>query len=121
MRAVGATLICQLAAVRYMPGCEAARGNAVSINVAGSVNLLHSAVDRPKFVFASTAAVYSQSEQPHLESGGGIGPVDIYGLTKLHAETYVEYFHRLGRVDAGVLRLFHLLGPRATKPPLLPA
>lgn len=114
-------VIFHLAAVHYIPACEAAPGDAVSINVAGTVNLLHAAAGRPRFVLASTAAVYSPSEQAHVESGAGIGPVDIYGLTKLQAERYVEYFHHLGKVDAVTVRLFNVIGPGETNPHLVPA
>lgn len=121
MRSVAPSLVFHLAAVHYIPACEAAPGDAVSINVAGTVNLLCSAVDRPKFVFASTAAVYTPSERPHLEGPDGIGPIDVYGLTKLQAEGYVEYFHRLGRIDAVIVRLFNVIGPGETNPHLVPA
>jgi UDP-glucose 4-epimerase len=120
MRDVSPAQIFHLAAVHYIPACEAAPGDAVAINVAGTVNLLHAAVNRPKFVFASTAAVYSPSDRPHVESGG-IGPVDIYGLTKLQAERYIEYFHELGKVDAVLVRLFNVVGPGETNPHLVPA
>ena len=121
LRTLAPSLVFHLAAVHYIPACEAAPGDAISINVAGTVNLLHAAVDRPKFVFASTAAVYSPSERPHLEACDNIGPVDIYGLTKLQAEGYVEYFHRLGKVDAVIVRLFNVIGPGETNPHLVPA
>jgi UDP-glucose 4-epimerase len=121
MRKVAPARIFHLAAVHYIPACEAAPGDAVAINVAGTVNLLHSAVNRPKFVFASTAAVYSPSDRPHVEDGDGIGPVDIYGLTKLQAEKYIRYFHELGRVDAVLVRLFNVVGPGETNPHLVPA
>jgi UDP-glucose 4-epimerase len=122
LRAVSPSLIFHLAAVHYIPACEAAPGDAVGINVAGTVNLLHSMVNRPKFIFASTAAVYSPSERPHQESdGGGIAPVDIYGLTKLQAERYVDYYHRLGKIDAVIVRLFNVIGPGETNPHLVPA
>jgi UDP-glucose 4-epimerase len=121
MRTVAPSLIFHLAAVHYIPACEAAPGDAVGINVAGTVNLLAAAVNRPKFVFASTAAVYSPSEQPHVEDGGGIGPVDIYGLTKLQAERYIDYYHRLGKIDGVVVRLFNVIGPGETNPHLVPA
>jgi UDP-glucose 4-epimerase len=121
MRTLAPSHIFHLAAVHYIPACEAAPGDAVSINVAGTVNLLHSLVDRPKFAFASTAAVYSPSERAHLESGGGIGPVDIYGLTKLQAERYVDYYHQLGKIDAVIVRLFNVIGPGETNPHLVPA
>jgi UDP-glucose 4-epimerase len=120
LRDLSPAQIFHLAAVHYIPACEAAPGDAVAINIAGTVNLLHSAVNRPKFVFASTAAVYGPSDQPHMESGG-IGPVDIYGLTKLQAERYIQYFHELNRVDAVMVRLFNVVGPGETNPHLVPA
>ncbi len=121
MRDLSPARIFHLAAVHYIPACEAAPGDAVAINVAGTVNLLHSAPNRPKFIFASTAAVYSPSDHPHVENSDGIGPVDIYGLTKLQAERYLEYFHELGRVDAVAVRLFNVVGPGETNPHLVPA
>jgi UDP-glucose 4-epimerase len=120
MRDLSPARIFHLAAVHYIPACEAAPGDAIGINVAGTVNLLHSAVNRPKFIFASTAAVYGPSDRPHLESGG-IAPVDIYGLTKLQAERYIQYFHELGRIDAVMVRLFNVVGPGETNPHLVPA
>jgi len=121
MRTVLPSVIFHLAAVHYIPACEAAPGDAVGINVAGTVNLMHAVIDRPRFVFASTAAVYSPSDSPHAESGRGIGPVDIYGLTKLQAERYIEYYHQLGKVDAVIVRLFNVIGPGETNPHLVPA
>src|SRR5271155_4636832 len=44
MSTLSPSLIFHLAAVHYIPACEAAPGDAVGINVAGTVNLLHSAV-----------------------------------------------------------------------------
>lgn len=120
LRDLSPARIFHLAAVHYIPACEAAPGDAIAINVAGTVNLLHGAVNRPKFVFASTAAVYSPSDRPHVENGG-IGPVDIYGLTKLQAERYIQYFHELGKVDAVLVRLFNVVGPGETNPHLVPA
>jgi UDP-glucose 4-epimerase len=121
MRTVLPSVVYHLAAVHYIPACETAPGDAVGINVAGTVNLLHAVINRPRFVFASTAAVYSPSEQPHSESGGAVGPVDIYGLTKLQAERYVEYYHQLDKIDGVIVRLFNVVGPGETNPHLVPA
>lgn len=121
MRDLSPSRVFHLAALHYIPACEASPGDAVAINVGGTVNLLCAAVNRPKFVFASTAAVYRPNDRPHVESGDGIGPVDIYGLTKLQAERYIQYFHELDRVDAVVVRLFNVVGPGETNPHLVPA
>src|ERR1700722_16400876 len=99
MRAVSPEIVFPLAAVHYIPACEAAPGEATAINVAGTVNLLDAIGNGARFVFASTAAVYAPGDQPHAETADSIGPVDIYGITKLQGEAFVSYFHERGRVD----------------------
>ena len=114
-------VIYHLAAVHYIPACEASPGDAISINVAGTVNLLDSLTNRARFVFASTAAVYQPSESRHTESAENIGPIDIYGITKLHGEKFVQYFHSRGKIDGVIVRLFNVIGPGETNPHLVPA
>ncbi len=120
MRMVEPTTIYHLAAVHYIPACEAAPGDAVGINVAGTVNLLDLAPRGAAFVFASTAAVYSPSERAHVETEP-TGPIDIYGITKLHAEQFIRYYARQGKVRARIARLFNVVGPGETNPHLVPA
>lgn len=114
-------VIFDLAAVHYVPACEAAPGVAVSINVAGTVNLLHAVSNRTRFIFASRAAVYYPSESAHTENAKNIGPIDIYGITKLHGEQFVQYFHERGKIDGVIVRLFNVMGPGETNPHLVPA
>ncbi len=114
-------VIIHLAAIHYIPACDAAPGEAVATNVAGTVNLLNAARGRARFVFASTAAVYAPSEDEHDESRSAIGPVDVYGLTKLHGEQFLRHFHRAGHVDGVIVRLFNVVGPGETNPHLVPA
>jgi UDP-glucose 4-epimerase len=109
-----------LAAIHYIPACESAPGNSVSVNVSGTVNLLDAAAPGTKFVFASTAAVYSPSLEPHRESESP-RPVDIYGFTKLHGEQFVRYYHGKGKVRGVIVRLFNVVGPGETNPHLVPA
>jgi len=114
-------VIFHLAAIHYIPACESAPGDAVSINVAGTVNLLDAIESRARFIFASTAAVYQPSVAAHTEGTQNLGPVDIYGLTKLHAESFVQYFHEQGKIDGVIVRLFNVIGPGETNPHLVPA
>lgn len=121
MRAVAPEVIFHLAAIHYIPACEAAPGDANSINVAGTVNLLDAAPHGCKFVFASTAAVYKPSPDSHIEVDDAIGPVDIYGYTKLHGENFVRYYHQQQKVRGVIVRLFNVVGPGETNPHLVPA
>lgn len=110
-----------LAAIHYIPECEAKPDEAISINTLGTVNLLRAAPEGSRFVLASTAAVYAPEDTPHDEESSPIGPMDVYGLTKLHAEQYVRYFAGERRLDARIVRLFNVVGPGETNPHLLPA
>jgi len=121
MRAVVPEIIFHLAAVHYIPACEAAPADAVSINVAGTVNLLDIAPPQSRFVFASSAAVYRPSAAPHVESDKALGPMDIYGHTKLQGENFVRYYHAQRRLRAVIVRLFNVVGPGETNPHLVPA
>ena len=121
MRAVSPQKIFHLAAIHYIPACERQPGNAVSVNVAGTVNLLDAAPSGTQFVFASTAAVYAPSDDAHVEEEIGSGPVDVYGLTKLHGETFVRYYQAQGRIAGAIVRLFNVVGPGETNPHLAPA
>lgn len=120
MKAVAPGTIYHLAAVHYIPACEAAPGDATSINVAGTVNLLDAAPQGATFVLASTAAVYAPSSTAHQEDEPP-GPVDIYGFTKLHAEHFARYYAQQGKVSARIVRLFNVVGPGETNPHLVPA
>lgn len=113
--------IIHLAAIHFIPECERLAGEAVAINTQGTVNLLRAAPAGARFVFASTAAVYAAEDTPHREATSTLGPLDIYGLTKLHAEQYLQYLCRERGLDGRIVRLFNVVGPGETNPHVLPA
>ncbi|MBR1268863.1 NAD(P)-dependent oxidoreductase [Bradyrhizobium sp. AUGA SZCCT0222] len=115
------SIIYHLAAVHFIPACEAEPGNAVAINVAGTVNLLNATPAGTKFVFASSAAVYRPLPDAHLERDEDLGPVDVYGYTKLHGEHFVRHYHNQKKVRGIIVRLFNVVGPGETNPHLVPA
>jgi UDP-glucose 4-epimerase len=113
--------VVHLAAIHFIPECEKLPEEAISINTTGTANLLRVCEAGTKFVLASTAAVYAAEDVPHRESSSPIGPMDVYGLTKLHAEQYVSYFAQQRSLDSRVVRLFNVVGPGETNPHVLPA
>jgi UDP-glucose 4-epimerase len=114
-------VIVHLAAIHYIPECDADPANAVATNVTGTVNVLSACPPGTRFVFASSGAVYQPDEAPHREFESVLGPADIYGITKLQGEEYVRTFARDRGLPACVVRLFNVIGPGETNPHLLPA
>jgi len=114
-------VLIHLAAIHYIPECERHPDEAIAVNTLGTSNLLRACTPGTRFVFASTAAVYAVSDAPHVESSSRIEPVDIYGLTKHHAEDYVRYWAQANQLDARIVRLFNVIGPGETNPHILPA
>ena len=56
----------------------------------------------------------------HDEACSGIGPQDVYGLTKLQGEQFVRHFSDKRKFPAVIVRLFNVVGPGETNPHLLP-
>ncbi len=123
-KAVGAfdpQVVIHLAAIHFIPECENHPDEAISINTLGTVNLLRALRPGTRFVFASTAAVYAPEDRPHDEKLSPVGPMDVYGYSKLHAENYIRYWSSMKPIDARIVRLFNVVGPGETNPHLLPA
>ena len=112
--------IVHLAAIHYIPECEADPVATLQTNVLGTMNLLRAAPAGCRFVYASSGAVYKPDLQPHAEATATVEPTDIYGISKLQGEQYVRHFAQTRGLAAIVVRLFNVIGPGETNPHLLP-
>jgi UDP-glucose 4-epimerase len=122
VRAIAPTWVVHLAAVHFIPYCNAHPYESANINLQGSVNVLDSLRDVSsirKVFFASTAAVYADSPTPVSETSPAI-PLDIYGLTKRIGERLVQEFHATTAVPCVIGRLFNAYGPHETNAHLIP-
>ncbi len=122
LEAVRPQQVIHLAALHFIPYCNQHPVDAASVNIRGTVSLLDavSTVHTVEQVFvASTAAVYPITEGP-LRENGPIGPMDIYGITKLATERIAGDFHRRSGVPTVVGRFFNAFGPNETNPHLFP-
>lgn len=113
-------VVVHLAAIHYIPECDADPANAVATNVTGVVNVLAALPPGTRFVFASSGAVYRPDENAHHELTSAVEPVDIYGFTKMHGEDYVQAFAKDHDLPCCIVRLFNVIGPGETNPHLLP-
>ena len=121
-RAISPSWVVHLAAVHFIPYCNANPYESANINLQGTVNLLDAlrkVSSLTKVFFASTAAVYADSPTPVSEESPTF-PLDIYGLTKSIGERLVLEFHRATGVPCTIGRLFNAYGPRETNAHLIP-
>ena len=65
-----------------------------------------------RFVFASSSAIYGDSEVSPKHEGLPPNPLSPYGLQKYAAERYGQLFHLLYGVPTVALRYFNVFGPR---------
>ena len=115
--------IIHLAAIHFIPACNADPRRAIDVNVTGTQTLFDAcaAVGTVEaIVIASSAAVYAASEAP-LREESALGPVDIYGHTKLWNEQQAALFHRRTGMAVGIARLFNQFGPGETNAHLIPS
>ncbi len=113
-------IIIHVAAIHFIPECENDPDLAISTNVHGTAVLLSECPAGCRFVFASSAAVYRPSTEPLIEGVSPLGPVDVYGWTKAHAEDYVRHLALKRGFPAVIVRLFNVVGPGETNPHVLP-
>ncbi|HQF15839.1 MAG TPA: NAD(P)-dependent oxidoreductase [Methanotrichaceae archaeon] len=106
-------VVIHLAAVHYIPYCNANPERTFEVNVMGTRNILESC-EPDLFFFASSAAVYPNLNIPLGEELSG--PIDIYGKTKLIGEDLVK----LHRSRHFIGRFFNVYGSNDLNPHLIP-
>jgi UDP-glucose 4-epimerase len=116
-------LVVHLAAMHFIPDCDADPGSCLSTNVAGTQVVMDAILDADStaaLVYASSAAVYGPDSNPHGETVSRLAPTDVYGCSKLAGEQLVGAFAlRTGRA-CSLARLFNVYGPNETNPHLIP-
>lgn len=113
-------IIIHLAAIHFIPKCENEPDLACTTNILATINILRCLRKETKFIFTSSAAVYSPSDKELVEDSGLIFPLDVYGYTKLHGEHYVSLYSNQYQLDTCIVRLFNVIGPGETNPHILP-
>jgi len=114
--------VIHLAAMHFIPDCIARPAETVDVNVEGTRRLLESCRRSTvrNVVFASTAAVYAPADGPCVEDTTPLGPLEIYGESKLAGEQLASAFHQDTGISTSILRLFNAIGRRETNPHVIP-
>lgn len=84
------------------------------VNISGTLNLLHAAVDAgvKRFVYASSSSVYGDSPISPKHEELTPNPKSPYAVTKLAGEHYCKVFHQIYGLETVSLRYFNVFGPR---------
>lgn len=84
------------------------------INIMGTLNLLEASRMHgvKKFIFASTAALYSEKGTLPYKETDIIDTASPYGLSKLTSEKYLEIYEKLHGLSYVALRYSNVYGPR---------
>jgi len=84
------------------------------VNINGTLNLLHAAVDAgvKRFVYASSSSVYGDSPVSPKHEELTPNPKSPYAVTKLAGEHYCKVFHQIYGLETVSLRYFNVFGPR---------
>ncbi len=115
--------VIHLAAVHFIPRCEADPLNAIRTNVEGTQALLQAcaaAGSVQSVVLASSGAVYRPGTSAHRETDA-LDPTDTYGHTKQWAEQLAQLFHAKTEIAVGIARIFNTFGPGETNPHFIPS
>lgn len=80
-------------------------------NLSHSLNLIEAARQAgvPRFVLSSTAAVYVSSDA-RLSEESPLGPLNVYGHTKLVIEQALEWYRKIHGLHFAALRYFNACG-----------
>src|SRR5512143_2555593 len=114
--------VIHLAALHFIPYCNAHPKETLEVNVGGTHAVLSACVrwGVRTAVFASTGALYSSATHPLNELRDQPAPVDIYGLSKLLGEQICAFFNMNTGLNCSVARFFNAYGPYESNPHLIP-
>ncbi len=81
-------------------------------NIIGTFNILEAARGKDiRIIHASTGSTLGSSDRPMKEDHPP-KPTTLYGISKLTAERYCQFYAREFGVKVSILRYFHVFGPR---------
>ena len=114
--------VVHLAAMHFIPDCVARPQETIDVNVEGTRRVLDSCRGSSvqSIVFASTGAVYAPTDRPCAEDATPLGPLEVYGESKLAGEELAVAFHKETGIPVINLRLFNAIGRYETNPHVVP-
>jgi UDP-glucose 4-epimerase len=117
--------VIHLAAISSLPECQSEPFEAYSVNVSGTAEVLESSrlANVKRVIFASTSAVYENSNKGVFLESQQNRPDLVYSHTKKASEEVCENYSTNYGMNVSVIRFFNVYGPHQNyhrkSPPLL--
>ena len=107
-------VVIHLAAKSGLKNCEENPDSAFTCNVFGTYNVIKTCAEmNSKLIFISSREVYGETINESTKEDDPLFPNNIYGITKMLAETLIINIGQKYNVDYIILRLTNLFGPGA--------
>ncbi len=112
--ATGCDAIVHLAAVASVQASVEHPCGTHQVNLVGTLNLLEAAKKQGirRFVYASSAAVYGDTEELPVSETTQLKPLTPYAADKLAGEYYIDFYRRQYDLQPVIFRFFNIFGPR---------
>lgn len=109
----GADCVFHFAAISALPVCQSDPGKAISVNTAGTANILEAArkAGVRRLVFASTSAIYENNTNFPCKEDDNVSPNLVYSVSKLNAETLCKAFSQVYGMEIVITRYYNVYGP----------
>ena len=105
-------VVIHLAAKSGLKNCEENPDSAFNCNVFGTYNVIKTCAEmNSKLIFISSREVYGETINESTKEDDPLFPNNIYGITKMLAETLIINTSQKYNVDYIILRLTNVFGP----------
>jgi nucleoside-diphosphate-sugar epimerase len=110
LKKIKPTVVIHLAGMSLADECEKNPLKCHELNVEGSKKWFQASLTAnvQKFVFASTSHVYADSQKP-IQTDDPLGPANLYGKSKMLAESELTKLAQNGSTQLMIARIFSLL------------
>ena len=118
-----ADVVFHLAAMSSAGRCENAPEAARLTNFQGTINMLNRSLEmrrRPRFVYASSAALYGEPTYLPVDERHPVEPKSVYTRTKMSAEITLHSYRNDQGLPNTIIRPFNVYGPRQTEDFVVP-
>jgi nucleoside-diphosphate-sugar epimerase len=109
----GVDIVFHFAGISSLPECQSDPKKTFDVNVIGTINLLEKVVrkDIRRFIFASTSAVYENSNRIPFDESELVAPDLFYSQSKKVCEDIIKSYVKNYKLDAIICRFFNVYGP----------
>ncbi len=110
----GSVALVHLAALASVPASFLNPEETYEVNFMGTQNILEAALQNKveRVTFASSSAVYGDTDQLPITEENGDNPLSPYGLSKLLGEKLCKFYNTAFGLPVTVFRFFNVYGPR---------